>query len=424
MNPIEAGRNAPTRFFPALAYRDFRTMWLAGMSAGGASGALIVARGTLVFTMSGSSSWVGVVTFAAMIPLFFVPPLAGLFADRWERRKFLAWIFGFQIITNGLLAALVLAGDVALWHVAVLSLVNGMVRAAQMPVAQALVPNLVPRDKLENAVALNAATQHTSRLLGPLLIAPLLATVGTGWALVLCTVLYAIALALVTRIRTASTGVVDVDQGAVANLMVGLNFMYGHTLLRPLVILIVFHCSLTMAFESMIPALSLERLGDPDAGFAYFMMAAGAGALVTVIGIAGVQSEKNRGRLLLWMGVASGLSPLGLAASPDMTTALLAVAAMGGAQGGFMTLTAVIIQSLVPDGIRGRVSSIYLLHIGGMMAVFNLVNGNLADRFSPSAVLAVTSTAFIGVMAISLALAPLRNLYLNGSRAALGPQAA
>ncbi|MCH7706748.1 MAG: MFS transporter, partial [Chloroflexi bacterium] len=107
MSLIEAGRHTSSRFLAALAYRDYRTMWLAGMSAGGAAWALIVARGTLVYSMSGSSSWVGLVTFAAMIPLLFVPPLAGLFADRWDRRKMLAWIFGAQVITNGLLAALV-----------------------------------------------------------------------------------------------------------------------------------------------------------------------------------------------------------------------------------------------------------------------------------------------------------------------------
>jgi MFS family permease len=421
---FQADRLASSRFLAALAYRDYRVMWLATMSAGGAAWALIVARGTLVFTMSGSSSWVGLVTFAAMIPMFFVPPMAGLFADRWDRKKMLAWIFGFQVSTNALLAALVLSGEVELWHIALFSLLNGMIRAGQMPAAQALGPNLVPRDKLENAVALNAATQHTSRLLGPMLIAPLLATVGPGWAFVLCTVLYSIALVMVTRIRTASTGVVDARRGAVSNLMAGLNFIYGHTLLRQLVILVVLHCALTMAVESMIPMLSEERLGGAEASFAYFMLAVGTGAMVTVVGIAGVQSEKNRGRLLLWTGIVSGLGNLGLAASQNMTSFLIAAAVMGGSQGGFMTLTAVIIQSIVPDSIRGRVSSIYLMHIGGMMALFNLANGRLADAFGVATVLAVTASAFLGCLAVSLGLAPLRALFFTGSRTALGPQAA
>jgi hypothetical protein len=229
---------------------------------------------------------------------------------------------------------------------------------------------------------------------------------------------------MVTRIHTTSTGVVDTRRGAVANLMAGLNFIYGHTLLRQLVGLVVLHCALVMAVESMIPGLSGERLGGAEAGFAYFMMAVGAGAMVTVVGIAGVQSEKNRGRLLLWMGLISGLANLGLAASQNMTSFLIAAAVMGGSQGGFMTLTAVIIQSIVPDGIRGRVSSIYLLHIGGMMAMFNLVNGRLADVFGAPTVITATSFAFLGFLAISLGLAPLRSLFFTGNRTALGPQAA
>ena len=118
------------------------------------------------------------------------------------------------------------------------------------------------------------------------------------------------------------------------------------------------------------------------------------------------------------------LGNLGLAASQNMTSFLIAAAVMGGSQGGFMTLTAVIIQSIVPDSIRGRVSSIYLMHIGGMMALFNLANGRLADAFGVATVLAVTASAFLGCLAVSLGLAPLRALFFTGSRTALGPQAA
>ena len=424
MNLANAGRQRSSRYLSALSFRDFRAMWIATMSAGGADWALIVARGTLVFTLFDSSALVGLVTFAAMIPLLFIPPFAGLLADRIDRRKILAWIFAFQVITNMILAVLAITGVVQAWQITALSLVSGINRAVQIPTSHALVPNLVPSDNLINAVTLNAATQHASRLIGPLLIAPLMLTVGTGWAFVMCSLLYALSLFLIMQIRIASTGVVDRGQGVMRSLIAGVEFIYHQRLLKLVVLLTLLHCSLTMAFESLIPVLSRQRWGTGEAGFAYIMMAVGAGASVTVVTIAGVQTERARGKLLLWFGVASGFGSLGLAMSENLPVALAAAAFMGGAQAGFMTLVLVIIQSIVPDGIRGRVSSIYLLHVGGMMALFNLINGNLAEMFNAPVVLGTAGALFVLVMAVSLLWAPLRRLYLSGLQQELRPQTA
>ena len=414
MSLDNAGRSTSSRYLSALSFRDFRIMWIATMSAGGADWALIVARGTLVFTLFDSSALVGLVTFAAMIPLLFIPPFAGLLADRMDRRKILAWIFAFQVITNMTLAVLAITGVVQASHITALSLVNGINRAVQIPTSQALVPNLVPPDNLTNAVTLSAATQHASRLVGPLLIAPLVLTVGTSWAFTLCSLLYALSLFLIVQIHIASTGVVDREQGVMRNLIAGAEFIYQHRLLKLVVLLTLLHCSLTMAFESLIPVLSRQHWGTGEAGFAYIMMAVGAGAMATVVAIAGVQTERARGRLLPWFGVASGFGSLGLALSGNLPVALAAAAIMGGAHAGFMTLVLVIIQSIVPDGIRGRVSSIYLLHVGGMMALFNLINGNLAEVFNAPVVLGTAGALFVLVMAVSLLWAPLRRLYRSG----------
>ena len=420
----QIGRNAGSRFLAALAYRDYRIMWLSTMSAGASAWALIVARGALVFSLTNSSALVGIVTFAAMSPQLIAPLLAGFLADRLDRRKLLAWTFDINIVLNLVLFALAVSGAIAVWHLVVLSFVNGLARATQMPAAQALVPNLVPKDKLLNAVALSTATMHASRLFGPLLIAPLLATVGAAWAFFLCAILYGISLTLVVQIRTASTGVIERDKDTMHNLLAGFSYVYNHPLLLSIVLLAVLHCSLTMAFESMIPVLAQAKLGVGQEGFAYIIMAVGAGALVTVVGLAGVQNERARGKLMLWLGLASGLGPVALAASTVLPSALASAVVMGAAQAGFMTLTHVIVQTIVPDAIRGRVSSIYTFHVGGMMALFNLVNGFMADMFNAPVILTVTGVTFLGVMVVSLLRAPLRSLYAEGLPSALRLQAA
>ncbi|MBI4340637.1 MAG: MFS transporter [Chloroflexi bacterium] len=411
------------RFLGALQYRDYRTMWYATMAAGAAAWALIVARGALAYDLSGSSLLVGVVTFSAMAPQMVVPFFAGYMADRFDRRKLLAWSFAINVVQNLALAALVFTDQVQVWHMVALSLVNGVARAVQMPTSQSLVPNLVPKERLLNAVALNSATMQASRLMGPLLIVPLLATVDIGWSLVVCALLYCYGLAAILRIKTQSTGSIDRAKGAVANFLEGFSYIYTHPVLLAVVLVSVLHCALTMSFESMLPGLARERLGMGQEGFALLMMADGAGALVIVVTLAGIESERTRGKLLLWLGLVSGLAPMALAASGVTSGAWASMFLIGASQAGFMTLSQVLVQYMVPDSVRGRASGIYTFHVGGMMAVFNLVNGALAEALSVPLILTVTGGAFVVIMGLSLLRGPLRQIYASGLRQDLQAQA-
>ena len=138
----ETARLIGAHYLTALQHRDFRTLWTASLCAGAAHWALIVARGWLVFDLEGSSIWVGVVTFAAMFPRFFISPFAGLLADRFDRRTVLAGAFGLSIAHNVVLAGLALAGLSDVWYVVVLAVVDGSARAVMMPATGSLVPNL------------------------------------------------------------------------------------------------------------------------------------------------------------------------------------------------------------------------------------------------------------------------------------------
>ena len=413
-NPGAIKNEIASRYLPALAYRDYRAIWTANMSAAAASWALIVARGWLVYELSGSSLWVGVVTFAAMIPRMLVTPFTGYLSDRFNRRNVLAVMFTLNLVHNLALGIIVLTGSVQIWHLVVLSLFNGSARAAQMPAAQALIPNLVPKRLLLNAIALNQATNQGSRLIGPAMIAPLLATTGVESAFFLCTGFYAISLIQVLRIRTISKGTIDKSKKLVNNLTEGFRYVYKTPIMRVITIMALFHCGLTMSFESLLPVLSRQQLNAEGAGFSYMMMAVGAGALVSAITLAGIRSEATRGRLFLYMGILSGVTPILLALSFNMPLALAAAAGMGASQAGFMTITHTMIQTIVPDGIRGRVAGIYSMHVGGMMASVNLINGGLADYINAPVLLAVGGVMFIVVMFLSLQRVTIRNIYTQG----------
>jgi len=420
---LSQGRERWGGAMAALAYRDFRIIWTTNISAGAAAWALIVARGWLVYTLTDSNLLVGLVTFTAMVPRALVTPFTGYLSDRFDRRSVLATMFGVNVLHNLVLALLVLTGTVQVWQLVLLSLINGSARAAGMPASQALIPNLVPKDLLLNAIALGQAANHGSRLLGPLAIVPLLAITGVEGAFFLCTGFYVIGLVQILRVRTASTGKIDTRQGLVSNLTAGFAYMYRTPTLRALVLLTMFHCGLTMSFESLLPVLSKHQLNAEGAGFSYLMMAIGAGALVAAIFLAGVRSRETRGRLFLILGVLSGLSPLLLALSTNMPLALLATAAMGASQAGFMTLTHTMIQSVTPDAIRGRVAGVYSVHIGSMMASANLVNGAVADWINAPLVLMVAGLAFVGVMLASWQGVTLRQIYTSGLRVEAGAAA-
>ncbi len=412
--------NARERFLLALQYRDYRTLWTANLCAGAAAWALIVARGWLAFEITGSSLWVGVVTFMAMAPQFFATPIIGFVADRFDRQSVLAWTYGLNLVHNVVLALLVMLGEVELWNLVVLSLVNGTLRAAQQTTTQALVPNLVPKEHLLNAVALNQATQQGSRLFGPLAIAPLLAFVSIAAAFWLCGLFYAAALVQVLRIKTRSRGRIDPNRSFGQNLAAGYVYTYRHPLLLAMVLLVVAHCSLTMSYESMLPVLAEEKLGTGSAGFSYLLAGVGAGALVSSVFLAGIRDEATRGRVFLIFGVTSGLGPIALALSTSQELSIAATVFMGANQAGFMTITHTIIQSLVPDEIRGRISGVYSMHVGGTMAIANLANGGLSDLVSAPLVLAAGGLVFIVAISGSVGLAPLRRIYfprLAGSAA-------
>ena len=403
-------------YLASLAFGDYRTLWTANLSAGAAAWALIVARGLLVYQLAetNQSFWVGAVTFGAMIPRMLISPFSGYLSDRFDRRTVLASMFALNLGHNLVLGVLVLTGNAEIWHVVVLSIINGSARAAQMPAGQALIPNLIPPRLLLNGIALNQAAMHGSRLLGPAAIAPLLALVGPAGAFFLCTGFYAISLIQTLRIRTRSTGAMDRNQNFLGNLAAGAVYVYKRPDLRAIILLAFFHCGLTMSFESMLPVLSSEKLNLGDAGFAYLMMAVGAGALASSLTVAGIRSEVTRGRLFLYMGLFSGVTPIFLGLSTSLPTALVGAALMGVSQAAFMTLTHTMIQSIVSDSVRGRVAGIYSVHIGGMMATANLFNGAMADRVNAPVLLIGGGLAFIAVMLISWQYQSLRNIYRSG----------
>ena len=399
------------RLLLALQYQDYRNLWIATTCSASAAWALIIARGWLAFEITDGSLWVGIVTFAAIVPRVFSTPISGFLADKLDRQNLLRWIFALNMVNNSLLALLVMSGQAGPWMLTFLALVNGTLRASQMTTASALIPNLVAKEHLMNAIALNQATQQGARMAGALAIVPLLGFVNIESAFWLCSSFYVFGFLQVSRIKTKSTGVIDKNQSFLANLFEGFVYVYRRPLIMSMVLLVLAHCAFTMSYESLLPAISQDKLDAGSVGASFLIAGIGGGALLSSVFLAGVRSISIRGKLFVLFAFSSGVGPVLLALSDNATLSIGATVFMGISQAGFMTISHTIIQSLTEDHVRGRVSGVYSVHVGGSMAVTNMANAAIADVFNASAVLVAGGLAFVVIVFFSLGSGSLRKLY-------------
>jgi hypothetical protein len=325
---------------------------------------------------------------------------------------------------NSLLAVLVMNGVDSPWILVLLALVNGTLRASQMTVSTALVPNLVAKEHLMNAIALNQATQQGARMTGALAIIPLLGFLNMEAAFWACSSFYLLAFIQVSRIGTRSTGVINQNQGFLTNLFAGFVYVYKRPTLRSIVLIVLAHCVLTMSYESLLPAISEDKLRAGSVGASYLMAGVGGGALLSSLFMAGVRNNSIRGKLYLLFALTSGLGPILLAWSGYWGVSVAATVYMGINQAGFMTISHTLIQSLTEDHVRGRVAGVYSVHIGGSMAVTNWINGAIADVFSASAVLVVGGVLFFGIVVISSGNTSIRGLYFPKPEQTFAPSTA
>lgn len=407
-----------------MHYADYRTLWLSSAVAAASLWAMLMARGWLVFELSGSGLAVGAVTFAAMAP-WALAPIGGAFADRFDRGRLVLW---GRVALMGLalaLAALAFTDVIAIWHLVVIAAASGVVRIFEIPAEQALIPNVVDRDSLLNAITLASLARHGSRFIGPLVGAPLIVGVGPGWLFVLGAVFYGVSALVFLRFRVRSSGGLAGTEGGVRaagrGIREAVRYVGQHRPLMLVFALTMFHCMLVMSFDSLLPIFATDALGRGSGTFGALLAGVGAGALVGTLLLSFVHHGAARGATFLGTGVLSGAAMLWLAVASDPVTAVAAAVGVGAAQAVFMALSATFIQEVVSDALRGRVMSLYVLLAAGTMATMIFGNGALADVINVRILLIASPATFILlVLAWSLSQADLRAVYRTGRLPVIG----
>ncbi|HET7035818.1 MAG TPA: MFS transporter [Thermomicrobiaceae bacterium] len=398
----------------SLRYRDNRVFWIGTSFSSIGQAAFLVASSWLAFRLGGSGA-VGIVTFATMIPLFLATLAGGVLADRQERRRLVLAAEAAQGVLALVIAVLAWRGAMGLAQLVVLVFLTGVARAIEMPTVQTVLPNLVPRDELLNIFSLNNLANRGSRFVGPALVATLLELRGPAPAFLVIALLYLLALSQVVRVpRMRQTHVSQLNlRQQVAE---GAHYIAGHSPLGLLLLVVVLHCLLTMSFDSTLPLFASQNLNGDGAIYSTMVSAMGLGSIVAALLLASIHSQRGRGALLLIGGIGSGAATALMAISMNNLLALSAIFLVGMMTTWFMTLANTMMQEAVPDGLRGRISGIYLMSASGVMSFGNLGAGYLAARYGSAAVLGLPALGFIVLLLAFSGLRPaLRRLYRAGS---------
>jgi MFS family permease len=361
------------------------------------------------------------VTFAGFLP-FMLGPIGGVLADRFERRRIVALSAAAGLLFSLLLAALTLADAIAAWHLAAITLMMSLPRAAELPARQAIISNTVPPGSLVNAFSLSSVATFGTRAGGPALVIPLIDTVGAGGIFAIAAGFYLISVASALAIEVSSVPSQSEVLAPIESLAEGVKYMLVTPSLAVIMLVVVFHCALTMSFDSLLPAFAVQRLEGSGASFSAMATSVGVGALVGSVVVSGLVGERAKGRALFLAAFLSGITPAFMALPMELMSPAVAVAimgAMGASQFAFMTLTGALVQAASPDRLRGRVASLYLLSAGGLMAWVNLLNGALADVWHVPLLFLVPALLYLTLLSfISVTRERLRELFRAGTLAA------
>ncbi len=379
-------------------YPTFRQLWLGTMSGSVGQWMQQIALGWLALIVTNSPSFVGIVAFAAGIPFLMIGPPVGNVIDRFDRRRvLLACQFAAAVIAV-ILAADIFLGTIEPWHLLVAAFLNGCVLSLMMPTQQALVPALVDRTDLTNAIALMSAGQNLTRVAGPSLAGAMIGWWGVGPAFVSQAVMLVVAFGFIFRIdlpkrptRVVSSGMFD-----------GLRIIFRIPELRVLFLMVAITMFFVFPYVSFINVFARDILMIGAGGLGFLMAASGAGAVVGALLVAARGRVEGIGPTLITLSVLYGVVILGMAISTSsmLTALLLFIAGLMSAV--FFSLNNSLVQHRIEDEVRGRVMSAYFLTFG-LMPLGSLPMGLIADRFTtPLAVGggAVISSVLVTILAL------------------------
>jgi MFS family permease len=388
--------HAVLRLAAALTHRDFRILWGGAFASTIGTWVQKVAQNWLVLTLTGSAFYLGLDSFLGELPILLFTLIGGVVADRYSRRHLLIGSQYVQMTCAFVLMAIVYFDVVRIWHVLALSFVAGTAQAFGGPAYQSLIPQLVSKEHLPNAIALNSIQFNLSRVIGPLIAAATLAVLGTAVCFGLngLSFLVVIAALMALHVEHLPTGT---RQPLLDELRGGLRYVRGERALMALIALAFVATFLGIPLLTFLPVVAQDIFKQGVGEYSRLLAFSGAGAVSGALVVAWLGRFAHMGRtLLIVQAVFGGLIVL-FAWSRVPAVSYLLLFACGAALIIVFSLLTSLVQLIAPNELRGRVMSIYMVAFRGGSPLGSLVGGYLASVWSVPVVLTVNGLLLMAV---------------------------
>ncbi|GAC1392600.1 MAG: MFS transporter [Ktedonobacteraceae bacterium] len=416
------------RTFSALRHRNFRLFWIGQLISLTGTWMQTTGQAWLVLQLTHSAWLLGLVGALQFLPVMLLALFGGVIADRVPKRKLLLFTQSFATVQAIILWLLVVTGTVQLWHILVLALMLGITNALDMPTRQAFVVEMVGREDLPNAVALNSSLFNMARILGPGLGGLLIAWLGVTPLFLLNAISFIpvlIGLVLInpsqlhSLVKPAMAGTIVQRQSTMQSLREGLSYV-AKTPSALLIITVIGMVSLFgINFNVVLPLFATDVLHAGPVGFGLISSAIGLGALVSALWLAWGNKTPSIQQMLLGAIIFSVLEA-GFALSHLYALSLVLIAAVGFAQIIFSATANTTLQTVTPDRLRGRVMSVYMLVFAGSVPLGNLFTGGLAHLFgAPIALLVGAGLSFAAALAGWILRTPAEKSFAQSTQTAL-----
>ncbi len=384
------------RVFKAFQYRDFRLMWFGACTSSIGTWMQIVAQSWLVYRLSHSAFLLALDQFLGGIPIFLFSLIGGVVADRVERRKILLSSQYVQMATAASLTILVATNRVHVWHILCLSFISGVAQAFGGPAYQALIPTLVEKEDMPNAIALNSIQFNVAVMLGPALAGQALARLGEKWCFGLNAVSFLAPILSLSMIKARFLPV-KTTQSMFASLKQGIQFVRQQTSMEALIVLAFCMTALSMPMRTYIPVFVTDIFHRGPETFGNLLALMGLGSICGSLTIASAGNFKKKGLVALGALACLGTGIAGFALSKSLPLSQALLVIVGASMMAVFATVNSLVQLITTNEMRGRVMSVYNFAFRGGMPMGNLLSGWLVPMFTAPVVLSINGFLLIAV---------------------------
>jgi MFS family permease len=382
------------RVFKSFQYRDFRLMWIGACTSSIGSWMQIMAQAWLVYGLSHNSAFLlGLDAFLGSIPIFLFSLVGGVMADRFDRRHVLLVSQYIQMADASILTVLVFTHTVHIWHVLVLSFISGLGQAFGGPAYQALIPTLVKKEDMPNAIALNSIQFNVARIIGPTLGGLTMAHLGDAWCFALNALSFLAPVVTLIMVKTRFSPEKTTDS-ILTSMKQGIRYIRRQEGMQALMVLAFCMTALGIPMLTFLPVFVRRFNGDTSV-YTIFLVCSGLGSITGSLSVAALGNIRHKGRLALCLLICLGAGISGFALSPSVAVSGLMLFLSGAALIGVFAMVSSVVQLIVANEMRGRVMSVYNFAFRGGMPFGNLLTGWLVPMYTAPVVLAVNGVVLM-----------------------------